>query len=52
MLLELRHFVALDTRRRWTAADCYPGQELLARLSKGGNNALLRHPVGPVRLAR
>ena len=51
LLPELRRFVAQDTRRRWTAADFYPGQELLAELSKGGD-APLRHPADTVRLAR
>jgi len=50
LLPELRRFVAQDTRRRWTAADFYPGQELLAELSKGGD-ASLRHPADTVRLA-
>ncbi|RZK59874.1 MAG: hypothetical protein EOO59_07370, partial [Hymenobacter sp.] len=51
LLPELRRFVAQDTRRRWTAADFYPGQELLAELSKGGD-APLRHPADTLRLAR
>ena len=51
LLPELRRFVAQDTRRRWTAADFYPGQELLAELSKGGD-APLRHPADTVQLAR
>lgn len=51
LLPELRRFVAQDTRRPWTAADFYPGQELLAELSKGGD-APLRHPADTVRLAR
>jgi erythromycin esterase-like protein len=51
LLPELRRFVAQDTRRRWTAADFYPGQELLAELSKGGD-AQLRHPADTLRLAR
>jgi erythromycin esterase-like protein len=52
LLPELRRFVAQDTRRRWTAADFYPGQELLAGLSKGGGDALLRHPADTLRPAR
>lgn len=52
LLPELRRFVTQDTRRRWTAADFYPGQELLAELSKGGGDAALRHPADTVRLAR
>ncbi len=52
LLPELRHFVAQDTRRRWTAADFYAGQELVANLAKGGGDALLRHPADTVRLAR
>ncbi|RZL16065.1 MAG: hypothetical protein EOO62_02300, partial [Hymenobacter sp.] len=52
LLPELRRFVAQDTRRRWTAADFYPGQELLAELSQGGGDASLRHPADTVRLAR
>ncbi len=51
LLPELRRFVAQDTRRHWTAADFYPGQELLAELSKGGD-APLRHPADTLRLAR
>jgi erythromycin esterase-like protein len=51
LLPELRRFVAQDTRRRWTAADFYPGQELLAELSKGGDTPL-RHPADTLRLAR
>ncbi len=51
LLPELRRFVAQDARRRWTAADFYPGQELLAELSKGGDEPL-RHPADTVRLAR
>jgi erythromycin esterase-like protein len=51
LLPELRRFVAQDTRRRWTAADFYPGQELLAELSKGGATPP-RHPADTVRLAR
>ncbi|TVT41547.1 hypothetical protein FNT36_08905 [Hymenobacter setariae] len=50
LLPELRRFVAQDTRRRWTAADFYPGQELLAELSKGGGAP--RHPADTMRLAR
>ncbi|MET4108162.1 erythromycin esterase family protein [Hymenobacter sp. UYP22] len=51
LLPELRRFVTQDTRRRWTAADFYPGQELVAELSKGGGGPL-RHPADTVRLAR
>jgi erythromycin esterase-like protein len=51
LLPELRRFVTQDTRRRWTAADFYPGQELLAELSKGGDTPL-RHPADTLRLAR
>jgi erythromycin esterase-like protein len=51
LLPELRRFVAQDPRRRWTAADFYPGQELLAELSQGGGDASLRHPADTVRLA-
>jgi erythromycin esterase-like protein len=52
LLPELQRFVAQDTRRRWTGADFYPGQELLAELSQGGGDAALRHPADTVRLAR
>lgn len=52
LLPELRSFVAKDPRTRWTAADFYPGQELLAELTSGDFANLVRHPGDTVRIAR
>lgn len=48
---ELRSFVAQDRRAKWTEADFYPAQELLAELSGGDFRQLLRHPADTVRVA-
>lgn len=52
LLPELRAFLAQDPRTRWTEADFYPAQELLAELSGGDFGQQARHAADTVRLTR
>ncbi|MFD2719074.1 erythromycin esterase family protein [Hymenobacter monticola] len=52
LLPELRGFVAQDRRTKWTEADFYPAQELLAELAGGDFKQQLQHPADTVRLDR